>query len=553
MSNNYNAKIEVLNVGVQLEASLDNMGSVLLSIINNGTCVWNAYDKKNPIAVCYRIKNGNNVLSEGVRTKLPYNVSPGETIVVRANFVVSSFDVKEKENLDITWDLVHEGISWFEDYGSEVLITNLKLNKNLNKQKKGHKSNNEVAIECINLSKRYKLYSSSFHKFLDLFPFKLKKNHRDFWALKDINLKVLKGETYGVIGFNGSGKSTLLSILAQTKQQTDGQFFVNGRIAALLELGAGFHPELSGKENVILNSHLHGISRNEMIKRIELIKEFAGIGDFFDKPVKSYSSGMFVRLAFSLAINVDPDVLIIDEALAVGDEVFQRKCYKKFEEFKAKGKTIIFVSHDLNAVRALCTRVALIYDGNLIFEGSSNEVANFYQKMSLTANLDQLNVNEKKEKEDIRYGNGNARITSFKLLDENNENSSVFKSGENILIEVEAKTEQYIEEPVLGILFKTINGVEVFGSNSKILGCKIDPVKSGDLLKYTFNFPMHLNEGTYFLSLGITDQSNGESITVDRLVDVTFFRVISAMSCLGLVNLNTGAEIKGYVDTRDEQ
>ncbi|MFH5181195.1 ABC transporter ATP-binding protein [Paenibacillus sp. TAB 01] len=549
MNNEYRAKINVVEQSAPIALSLNRMSSIVLSITNIGQCTWSAYDKKNPITICYRVKIENKIISEGIRTKLPYNVAPGEEIIVRANYIISD-ELKKQRAINITWDLVHEGISWFEDYGSDSLQTNVLIDSTLDKKKiRTRKNNDDVAIQCINLSKRYKLFSNSVHKLVDLIPFHKKKQFKDFWALKDINFKVYKGETYGIIGFNGSGKSTLLSILAQTKQQTAGEFYVNGRIAALLELGAGFHSELSGRENVILNSHLHGISRSEMLSRIDEIKDFAGIGDFFDKPVKSYSSGMFVRLAFSLAINVDPDVLIIDEALAVGDEVFQRKCYKKFEEFKAKGKTIIFVSHDLNAVRALCTRVALIYDGNLIFEGSSNEVANYYQKMSLTANLDQVNNTEKKEKDDIRYGNGNARITSFRLSDENNEESSVFKTGKFISIEVQAKVEHYIEEPVIGVLFKTINGVELFGSNSKILGYKIESVNADDILKVTFKFPMHLNEGTYFLSLGITDQSNGESITVDRLVDVTFIRVISEMSCLGLVNLNTGAEIKGYVNT----
>ncbi|MCS7464251.1 ABC transporter ATP-binding protein [Paenibacillus doosanensis] len=547
MNNEYKANINILEEDNIIITQVNRMSSIKLKITNIGTNTWNAYDKKNPVAICYRIKSENQVLSEGIRTKLPYNVSPGESIEVRANYIVS----QRCENIELTWDLVHEGISWFEDYGSNILNTKIKLDRK--SKLPVNNIENDVAIQCINLSKRYKLYSNSFGKFMNIFPYQGQRHFKSFWALKDINFKVLKGETYGIIGFNGSGKSTLLSILAQTKQQTDGEFIVNGRIAALLELGAGFHPELSGRENVILNSHLHGISRSEMLTRLESIQEFASIGDFFDKPVKSYSSGMFVRLAFSLAINVDPDVLIIDEALAVGDEVFQRKCFKKFEEFKAKGKTIIFVSHDLNAIRALCNRVALIYDGNLIYEGTSNDVANYYQKMTLTANLDQLDNSEKKEKKDIRYGNGKAKITSFKLLDENGEESSIFKTGKAIQIEVEAVAEDFIEEPVLGVLFKTINGVEVFGSNSKILGCKIHSINSKDFLRYTFKFPMHLNEGTYFLSLGITDQANGESITVDRLVDVTFFRVISTLSCLGLANLNTGAEIKGHVNKFVEQ
>lgn len=548
MNNNYKAQIELVdNLTDHINIIAGCMYSVNLSLTNIGESTWTAFDKNNTVTVGYRIKNGERVLYEGVRTKLPYNLSPGENVIVRANFVVPQFIVKSTE-IEISWDLVHEGVSWFEDYGSSILKTKLSVCKDRKNLKIDKTNDDDIAIQCINLSKKYKLYSNSFQKIKDILYTGNRVGHKEYWALKDINLRILKGETYGIIGFNGSGKSTLLSILAQTKQQSHGSFIVNGKIAALLELGAGFHGELTGRENVILNSHLHGISRRNLNKKMELIEDFAGIGDFFDKPVKSYSSGMFVRLAFSLAINVDPDILIIDEALAVGDEIFQRKCYKKLEQFKAEGKTIIFVSHDLNAVRTLCTKVALIYDGNLIYEGTPNDVVNFYQKMTLMANLDQTGNAQNEKAKEIRYGNGKALISTFKLYNENNEVSTVFKTSKEMKIYFEVDVKDYIEEPVLGILIKTINGVELFGSNSKILGCKIDPVKCGDKLKYEFKFPMHLNEGTYFLSLGITDQSNGESITVDRLVDVTFFRVVSSTSCLGLVNLNTGAEIIGHVE-----
>ncbi|AOZ94733.1 hypothetical protein LPB68_14490 [Paenibacillus crassostreae] len=386
----------------------------------------------------------------------------------------------------------------------------------------------------------YPKNSSKIKEFLSL---GIKKGHQDFWALKNLSFEVKKGETYGIVGFNGSGKSTLLSILAQTKQPTQGQFEVNGRIAALLELGAGFHPELTGRQNVMYNSYLYGIPSYEIEDKMEDIKEFASIGDFFDKPVKSYSSGMYVRLAFALAIHVDPDVLIIDEALAVGDEVFQRKCYSKFEEFKALGKTIILVTHDLNAVRALCDRVAIIYDGNLIFEGNSNDVVNYYQKMSLTANLqmsDQLTT----EVNEIRYGNGKARIVEYKLTDELKNESTVFKTGEKINIHLKAEVSDTINVPVVGVIIKTINGIEVFGTNTKILGCESTTVVKGNMICSEISLPMYLNEGTYFLTLGITDQSNGETVTVDRMIDVTFIRVVSETKSIGLVNLNLGGEAK---------
>jgi teichoic acid transport system ATP-binding protein len=538
----YDAKIDCLETN-NIELINNKMSSIELSIKNCGSNSWRAFDKQNPISICYRyVIDGK--LFEGPRTRLPYNISPQETIVIKANIIIEHTSQSE---IDVKFDLVHEGKSWFEDYGSQPLI--LKINCKKQNGNSSLRLDDNYAVVLNRISKKYKIYSKPLDKIKEVFLFNRRSEHKDFWALKNISFKVKKGETYGIIGFNGSGKSTLLSILAQTKEPTDGTFIVNGRIAALLELGAGFHPEFTGRQNVLFNGFLHGMSKKEISNKINEIQDFSGIGDFFDKPVKSYSSGMFVRLAFSLAVSVDPDILIVDEALAVGDEVFQRKCYKKFEEFKAQGKTIIFVSHDLSAVRALCDRVGLLFDGNLIFEGSSNDVANYYQKMTLTANIDPNEQEDKKHNEN-RYGNGKATISSYEMLTETGQRTTVFQTGENIRIRVNADVHQYIQEPVIGIIFKTINGIEVFGTNTKILGDSvIKPVEKGQTLSCEFSIPLHLNEGTYFLSVGISDQANGETITVDRLVDATFFRVTSYIPCLGIVNLSTGAEVRSHVQS----
>lgn len=533
----YNAEISTYQEqNVWYENSIN---SIKLIIKNIGSETWYAYDKLNLITVGCQYINDAGVCIEGFRTKLPFNVGSGESVIVNANFDGRNL----KKYSHIVFDLVHEQKSWFKDYGSKSLAINISdlENNELNNEAE------DVVVSCRNISKKFKSHSGQLKKFFEIASFNTYKTHSEHWALKDISFDVKKGETYGIIGFNGSGKSTLLSILAQTKSPSLGSFVVNGRIAALLELGAGFHPELTGRENVKYNSYLHGISSADIQKKMESIKEFSGIGDFFDKPVKNYSSGMYVRLAFSLAIHVDPDVLIIDEALAVGDEVFQRKCYAKFEEFKAHGKTIILVTHDLNAVRTLCDRVSIIYDGNKIYEGTSNEVANYYQKMALTANLDvQAKQNQNDNK--MRYGNGKGRIVKYQLQNSNiDEESIIYRTGESIRIKVEIEIKDPIVLPVIGVIFKTINGVEVYGTNTRLLGCNIGELYGNQSIYCEMTIPLYLNEGNYFISLGLSDQHSGETITVDRMVDVTFIRVISDVPCLGVANFNIGAEAKAYV------
>ncbi|WP_068779038.1 ABC transporter ATP-binding protein [Paenibacillus sp. GM2] len=533
----YNARIIPIDEKSSRVTASGRISSISLNLTNIGEEVWYAYSKDHPVLIGYHYKSDKGDIVEGMRTKLPYNIAPGESVLVKCNYIVYT----NSNKLDIQWDLVREGDSWFNSYGSSSIFVDVILEK----QSVDYEEdiNDDKAIVCKGLSKKFKLYSKSSSKIVEFITGGFVKRHQNFWALKNISFDVNKGETYGIIGFNGSGKSTLLSILAQTKQHSQGIFQVNGRIAALLELGAGFHPELTGRQNVIYNSYLYSIPSHEIQKQMEAIKDFADIGEFFDKPVKSYSSGMYVRLAFSLAIHVDPDVLIIDEALAVGDEVFQRKCYAKFEEFKAFGKTIILVTHDLNAVRALCDRVGIIYDGSLIFEGNSNDVVNYYQKMSLTANL-QVSSQLEKEKDEIRYGNGKAKITGYELCDQEGNASTVFKSGEKLKIRLKSEVFEEISSPVFGVIIKTINGIELFGTNTKILGKQIGTVRNGTLLETEIDLPIYLNEGTYFLTFGITDQSGNETVTIDRMIDVTFIRVLSDIKSIGLVNMNIKAGAK---------
>jgi ABC-type polysaccharide/polyol phosphate transport system ATPase subunit len=242
---------------------------------------------------------------------------------------------------------------------------------------------NAIALSIHQVSKKYKLFNSPQERVWEaLHPFK-KKFHRDFWALKEVSLQIQKGQTLGIIGRNGSGKSTLLQLMAGVLKPTSGTIEVSGRISALLELGAGFNPEFTGRENIRFYGLLMGLSDVEIKNKIPEIETFADIGEFIDQPVKIYSSGMFVRLAFSAAIHVDPDILIIDEALAVGDAKFQHKCYQKFREFQEQGKTIIFVTHDMHAILKHCDHAFLMEAGSIVVSGKPSEVVHHYHELIL--------------------------------------------------------------------------------------------------------------------------------------------------------------------------
>ena len=315
----------------------------------------------------------------------------------------------------------------------------------------------DTAISVKNLSKSYRMYPSPAERLKEmLHPFG-KKYHRDFWALRDISFEVKKGECIGIIGRNGSGKSTLLQLLCGVLPPTEGEVKVNGRISALLELGAGFNPEFSGRENVYMNGALMGFTKEEMDDRFDAIAGFADIGDFIEQPVRTYSSGMYVRLAFACAVNVDPDILIVDEALAVGDIRFQQRCYAKFESFRESGKTILFVSHSLDSIKMYCSRAALLDGGRVIEEGQPKEVVNKYLKIMRKMDDDSLEDKKAKakveaeaafslgeagpnqlypieesiwyNKNEYKYGTGEVVFTKIGLFDESGNASQDFEVG----------------------------------------------------------------------------------------------------------------------------
>ena len=333
----------------------------------------------------------------------------------------------------------------------------------------------EYAIQVKDVSKMYKLYDRNRDRLLDAFGLSKTPRYHEDYALHNLNFSVKKGETVGIIGTNGAGKSTILKIITGELNPTDGQVEINGRISALLELGAGFNMEYTGIENIYLNGTMIGFSREEIDKKLDDILKFADIGDFVYQPVKTYSSGMFVRLAFAVAINIEPEILIVDEALSVGEVFFQAKCYKKFEDFKKMGKTILFVSHDLGSIAKYCDRVVLLNKGTKIAEGNPKQMIGMYKKLL----VNQLNLDETtqemvmeeesehsldnepmftlgKDKETLwrnkyeinpnvdEYGNGKAHIIDFAVRDEDGEITNSINKGTKFSIISEVKFEQEI-------------------------------------------------------------------------------------------------------------
>lgn len=301
------------------------------------------------------------------------------------------------------------------------------------------------AIEVEHLTKVYRLYRSPKDRLRELLSLSGKKYHHEFHALRDVSFAIQKGETVGIIGQNGSGKSTLLKIICGVLRATKGSVKVNGRVSSLLELGAGFHPEFTGRDNVYMNGALMGLSRDEIEKRFAEIEAFADIGEYIDQPVKTYSSGMFVRLAFAAAVGVDPEILVIDEALAVGDARFQMKCMKRMEEFRSKGQTIVLVSHNLYSIRAFCTACLWIQHGELAASGNPDEVVNRYLSSSVAAGDQSRASSVPKE-----TAEGAVRITGARLLDRTGNESRAFRTGDDITLEVFYFARDKVVRPTFG-------------------------------------------------------------------------------------------------------
>ncbi len=389
-----------------------------------------------------------------------------------------------------------------------------------------------------NVSKLYKLYRRPSDRLREALPFVRRPFHTDFWALRDIGFQVEKGEMLALVGPNGSGKSTLLQIVAGILQPTQGRVVTRGRIAALLELGAGFNPEFSGRENVFLNGEIMGLSRAEIERAMPSIEAFAEIGEFIARPVKEYSSGMYVRLAFATAIHVDPEILIVDEALAVGDAVFANRCVRKFEELRERKITVLFVSHDLGLVKQLSDRAILLLNGRMEAQGAPSDVINRYIGLVLEK---QQARHEKRAHPaaSYRHGDGASEISRVELLNAEGRPMASVAAGETVTVRVRCRFQQPASDPMVGILIRTRIGMEVYGTNTRIEKMHLGSYQAGDQLEVDFRFACWLTPQTYTLTVA-TQNPDGSSH--DWLDDVISFDVVDARMASGVANLRASIE-----------
>ena len=378
----------------------------------------------------------------------------------------------------------------------------------------------EYSIEVENLSKVYKLYDKPSDRLKEALSPVKKCYHKDFYALRDLNFKIKPGETVGFVGKNGSGKSTLLKLLTEVLTPTEGSLKINGKVSALLELGAGFNNEYTGMENIYLNGTIMGYSREEMDKRVDDIVKFADIGEYINQPVKTYSSGMFVRLAFAVAINVEPDILIVDEALAVGDVRFQLKCMDKFLEFKEKGITILYVSHDINSIKRFCTRAIWINEGHLEADGDVDLITDKY--------LDYLKMldAQSEEKDDAKDNTGNdaaksvaegerdlestveiAEVVSLKIMNSRGEETEEIEHGEKVSLTLTYYVnDTTIKNPVVGIALLRLDNLYVCGLNTLLDKVDVPWEKGYNSVTLTYD-SFNLVGGGYYFDVAVYDQT----------------------------------------------
>ena len=463
---------------------------------------------------------------------------------------------------------------------------------------------NDIAIEVKNLTKSYKLYDKPMDRLKDSLGLARKRKFKEHLALNNVSLSVRKGETVGIIGTNGSGKSTILKIITGVLTPSSGEVNVDGHISALLELGAGFNLEYNGIDNIYLNGMMIGFSEEEITKRLDSILEFADIGDYVYQPVKTYSSGMFVRLAFAVAINIDPEILIVDEALSVGDVFFQAKCYHKFEEFKNQGKTILFVSHDLSSISKYCDRAVLLNQGVLLGEGTPKEMIDIYKQVLVgqyplpSSDVENLLDDEyiriaaasasdeadkkvskasvsskgrkdkkasaksdaaKEEKEasanttgdasvknpdTLEYGDGAAVIEEFYATDSTGMRSNSIIKGTDFAVHMKVRFNRDVAAPIFAFTFKNIMGIEITGTNSMVEKAFLEPVKAGEVKEISFTQNMTLQGGEYLISFGVTGFEKDNFTVYHRLYDALNITVVSDKNTVGYYDMNSVCEVK---------
>lgn len=426
----------------------------------------------------------------------------------------------------------------------------------------------DIAIKVENLSKCYHIYETPRDRLKQFVMPRLQRAvgmrsqhyHREFWALKDVSFAVKKGETVGIIGRNGSGKSTLLQMICGTLNQTRGSIQTNGRVAALLELGSGFNPEFTGCENVYMNGTVLGLTKEEIDKRYADIVAFADIGEFVERSVKTYSSGMLFRLAFAVAVHVDAEILIVDEALAVGDIAFQHKCFQKIQELRSRGVTILLVTHDLGSIVEFCNRAIVLNAGEIIFTGPADAAVNQYKQMLsvksteitlVSANADEQTksilladrpplhtahpLNSAREE----YGDGIATIFDWGILSTNQTQVSVIENLQPVEILIFVRFNSRCVAPIIGYFLTDAKGREIVGTNTLYEGVAIGPKETGDEICVSFRQCLSISPGEYFLNIGCSEYFGEQIAAHHRLYRITALSIYSSKKFVGFFHLDT--------------
>ena len=435
-------------------------------------------------------------------------------------------------------------------------------------------NNSACAIQVKDVTKIYKLYDKPIDRLKESLHPGHKEYHRKFYALDKISFDVKKGETVGNIATNGTVKSTILKINPGVLPPTTGEVKVDGTISALLELGAGFNMDYTGIENIYMNGTMMGFSKKEMDEKLQDILDFADIGDFVHQPVKTYSSGMFVRLAFALAINVEPEILIVDEALSVGDVFFQAKCYRRMEEIRKRGTTILMVTHDMGSIIKYCDKVVLLNRGSFVAEGAPGHMVDLYKKI-LAGQMDSLEEELQTEMNDFsgdgaqqkarqyeglmkdkitinanrtEYGDGRAESFDLGLFDGRGNLTNLLLKGEMFTIKERIRFNAPIEAPIFTYTIKDKKGTDLTGTNTMFEGADVKPVKNGDVYDVEFTQKMTLQGGEYLLSMSCTGFENGQHVVYHRLYDVANITVISNKNTVGVYDMESEVSVRLNAD-----
>ena len=419
----------------------------------------------------------------------------------------------------------------------------------------------ENVIEIKDLVKKYKMYKQKKDRLVEIMFPKVQR-HTDFTAMNYLNLNVKKGEVVGILGKNGAGKSTLLKMITGVVVPTSGTIKVNGKISSLLELGTAFNMDLTGEENIYQHGQVMGLTREEIENSKQKIIDFADIGDHLYQPVKTYSSGMFARLAFSCAINVNPEILIVDEVLSVGDMAFQLKCFKKFEEFKSQGKTILFVTHNVSDILKNCTRTIILSEGTKIFDGDVKEGVELYKKI-ITGNMPKTSNKEKKQEDKkekknnkpkdtstwkshfnenpnlIEYGNLDAEVIDYGIFDEKDNYLNAIDNDKIIKLKSKVRFNKDVDNPIFTMTIKNFNGIEIVGTNTMLEKIYPGKFKKGDIVTTEFIQKLPIAPNKYTLSFSCTHiNANGELEVLNRKYEALLIEILSSKDCVGLLRID---------------